>query len=50
LALDAWLELTEAGRAGAFDMLARQLDEARSQHEGAKALDEALFGDDFETA
>jgi SNF2 family DNA or RNA helicase len=50
LALDAWLEVTEAGRADAFDLLARQLDEARSQHEGAKALDDALFGDDFETA
>jgi superfamily II DNA or RNA helicase len=50
LALDAWLEATEAGRADAFDLLARRLDDARSQHEGAKALDEALFGDDFETA
>jgi len=50
LALDAWLEVTEAGRADAFDQLARQLDEARSQHEGAKTLDDALFGDDFETA
>jgi superfamily II DNA or RNA helicase len=49
LALDAWLEVTEAGRAEAFGLLARQLDEARSQHEGAKALDDALFGDDFET-
>ena len=50
LALDAWLEATEAGRAGAFDALGRQLDDARVQHEGAKALDEALFGEDFETA
>ena len=50
LALDAWLEVTEAGRADAFDQLGRQLDDARSQHEGAKALDEALFGDDFESA
>ncbi|MEN3377646.1 MAG: hypothetical protein V7604_3001 [Hyphomicrobiales bacterium] len=50
LALDAWLEATEAGRAEAFDVLARRLDEARSQHEGAKALDDALFGEDFETA
>ena len=50
LALDAWLEVTEAGRAEAFDLLARQLDEARSQHEGAKVLDEALFGGDSETA
>jgi SNF2 family DNA or RNA helicase len=50
LALDAWLEATEAGRADAFDALGRRLDDARVQHEGAKALDEALFGDDFETA
>jgi superfamily II DNA or RNA helicase len=50
LALDAWLEATEAGRVDAFDLLGRRLDEARSQHEGAKALDDALFGDDFETA
>ena len=50
LALDAWLEVTESGRAAAFDLLARQLDDARSQHEDAKALDDALFGDDFETA
>jgi SNF2 family DNA or RNA helicase len=50
LVLDAWLEVTEAGRADAFELLARQLDDARSQHEGAKALDDALFGDDFEAA
>jgi hypothetical protein len=50
LALDAWLEATEAGRADAFDVLGRRLDDARVQHEGAKALDEALFGEDFETA
>jgi SNF2 family DNA or RNA helicase len=50
LVLDAWLETTEAGRIEAFDALGRRLDEARLQHEGAKALDEALFGEDFETA
>jgi superfamily II DNA or RNA helicase len=49
-ALDAWLETTEAGRAEAFKVLARRLDDARSRHEGAKALDDVLFGDDFETA
>ena len=27
-----------------------RLDEAKRQHEGAKVLDEALFGEDFETA
>jgi superfamily II DNA or RNA helicase len=50
LVLDAWLTATEAGRAEAFDALGRQLDQARVQHESAKALDEALFGQDFETA
>jgi superfamily II DNA or RNA helicase len=50
LALDAWLETTEAGRAEAFEVLARRLDDARSQHEDAKVLDDALFGEDFETA
>jgi hypothetical protein len=28
----------------------RRLHEARQQYEGAKALDESLFGEDFETA
>ena len=50
LLLDAWLETTEAGRAEAFDLLGRRLEDARRQHECAKALDEALFGEDFETA
>jgi hypothetical protein len=31
-------------------VLGRRLDEARAQHEDAKVLDEALFGQDFETA
>ena len=50
LALDAWLGATEAGRAEAFEALGRRLDQARLQHEDAKALDEELFGEDFETA
>ncbi|HWE05893.1 MAG TPA: helicase-related protein, partial [Rhizomicrobium sp.] len=50
LVLDAWLETTEDARAGAFDDIGRRLVEARGQHESAKALDEALFGEDFETA
>ena len=50
LVLDAWLNATETGRAEAFDALGRQLEQARAQHEGAKALDEALFGQDFEAA
>jgi superfamily II DNA or RNA helicase len=50
LVLEAWLNATEGDRAEAFDALGRQLEQARAQHEGAKALDEALFGQDFETA
>jgi SNF2 family DNA or RNA helicase len=50
LVLDAWLNATESGRSEAFDALGRRLEEARAQHEGAKVLDEALFGQEFETA
>jgi superfamily II DNA or RNA helicase len=49
LVLDAWLETTEASRTEAFDALGRRLDQALRQHEHAKSLDEALFGEDFET-
>jgi len=49
LVLDAWLETTEATRNEAFDALGKRLNDARQQHEGAKALDDALFGEDFET-
>jgi superfamily II DNA or RNA helicase len=49
LVLDAWLETTQATRTAAFDTLGRRLEDARQQHEGAKALDDALFGEDFET-
>ena len=50
LMLDAWLKTTEAGRNEAFSALARRLDDAKHQHDGAKALDESLFGEDFEAA
>lgn len=50
LVLDAWLQTTEATRDAAFDTLGRRLDDARREHDGAKALDDALFGQDFETA
>jgi superfamily II DNA or RNA helicase len=50
LMLDAWLHTTEASRSEAIDALGRRLQEARQHHEGAKALDQALFGEDFETA
>ncbi len=50
LMLDAWLRTTEAGRSEAFDALGRRLQGAWHDHESAKALDQALFGEDFETA
>jgi superfamily II DNA or RNA helicase len=50
LMLDAWLRTTEASRNEAFDALGRRLQGARQHHESAKALDQALFGEDFETA
>ena len=50
LMLDAWLHATEARRNEAFDALGHRLHEAKQQHEGAKALDESLFGEDFEAA
>jgi len=50
LVLKAWLETTEAGRARAFDALGQRLDDATKQHRGAKALDDRLFGEDFEAA
>jgi SNF2 family DNA or RNA helicase len=49
LVLDAWLQTTEVTRKEAFEELGRQLADARQQHEGAKSLDESLFGQDFET-
>ena len=50
LILDAWLESTEAARTEAIEGLGTRLIEARTRHEGAKVLDEALFGDEFEAA
>lgn len=50
LMLDAWMETTEGSRTEAFDAIGRSLEEARQRHEGAKELDDALFGEDFETA
>jgi SNF2 family DNA or RNA helicase len=49
LVLEAWLGTTEAARLEAFAALGQRLEQARQQHEDAKALDEKLFGEDFET-
>ena len=50
LVLDAWLETSVAARDAAFETLGSRLDEALTQYNDAKALDDALFGEDFETA
>jgi hypothetical protein len=50
LMLDAWLRTTDASRDQAFGALGCRLYEAKQHHEGAKALDESLFGEDFEAA
>jgi len=50
LMLDAWLHTTEASREEAFDALGRRLQGALEHHQSAKALEQALFGEDFETA
>jgi superfamily II DNA or RNA helicase len=49
LVLNAWLETTDASRTEAFDALGRRLDQALQQYKRTKSLDEALFGEDFET-
>ena len=50
LMFEAWLHTTEASREEAFDSLGRRLQGAMEHHQSAKALDQALFGEDFETA
>jgi superfamily II DNA or RNA helicase len=50
LVLDAWLRTSEAARSTAFAELEGQLVAARQQYDGAKSLDEALFGNDFDAA
>jgi hypothetical protein len=50
LMLDAWLQATEASRDEALDALGHRLDVAMQHHEAAKALDDSLFGEDFEAA
>ncbi len=50
LVLEAWLSATETDRAGAFEAIGQSLTAARQQHDGAKVLDDTLFGEDFDTA
>ncbi len=52
LVLDAWLATTEtgAGKAGeGFDALGDRVTKARRQYEDVKVLDDALFGEAFES-
>jgi superfamily II DNA or RNA helicase len=50
LVLDAWLRSSEEARSIAFAELEGQLVAARQQYDGAKSLDEALFGNEFDAA
>jgi SNF2 family DNA or RNA helicase len=50
LVLEAWLQTTDDARARAFCALGQRLDAASRQHQGAKALDDKLFGEEFEAA
>ncbi|MEO8715024.1 MAG: helicase-related protein, partial [Acetobacteraceae bacterium] len=50
LVLDAWLQGTDEARRSAFAALEEQILNARRQYEGAKQLDDALFGTDLEAA
>jgi superfamily II DNA or RNA helicase len=50
LALDAWLQTSEAARSDAFNAIGTRLQDACARHHSTKALDNALFGEEFETA
>ena len=50
MVLEAWLQSTDAAREAAFTALEAQLLAARRQYQGAKELDEALFGNDLDAA
>src|SRR5439155_19276948 len=47
LVFTAWVETTETERTSAFTALGEQLAAAKGQYEAVKALDEALFGEEF---
>ncbi|HYK91362.1 MAG TPA: SNF2-related protein [Acidobacteriota bacterium] len=48
LVFAAWIAETEEGRREAFDRLAEQLVAAKSEYQSAKALDDEIFGEEFE--
>lgn len=48
LVFSAWVQETESHREEAFDELGRKLLQAQERYEQVKALDEDLFGEEFE--
>jgi len=50
MVLGAWLESGETERETAFSEVGRQIVDARRRYDEAKALDDELFGEEFETA
>jgi superfamily II DNA or RNA helicase len=50
LVFAAWVAQTEEGRGNAFDRLSEQLLAAKRGYETAKALDDEVFGEEFEVA
>jgi len=50
LIFTAWVAQTEESRRHAFDRIGEQLVAARYQYEAAKALDDEVFGEEFEVA
>ena len=48
MVLEAWLADTDDARAAAFAELEAQLSTARRQYEGARQLDDALFGNELD--
>jgi superfamily II DNA or RNA helicase len=50
MVFSAWVENTEQERTSAFVQLGDSMVKAKQQYEAVKALDEELFGDEFETA
>jgi superfamily II DNA or RNA helicase len=50
LVLDAWLHETEQGRAEAFAEIETRLIAARRDYDGARELDDALFGSELDAA
>ena len=50
MVLGAWMQSTETGRDAAFSEVGRRIVDAKRQYNSVKALDDELFGEDFETA